>query len=66
MIVILCNNFTLYVLKKYTKMTTKCSLTCGIKILDRNLCTHGENAVQNVQKTFCFLHVTNTAIPTFQ
>ena len=65
MIGILCNNFTLYVLKKYNKMTTKCSLTSDIKILDRNLCTHGENPVQNVQKTFCLLHVTHIAIPTF-
>ena len=46
-------------------MTTKCSLTSDIKILHRNLCTHGENPVQNVQKTSCLLHVTHIAIPTF-
>ena len=46
-------------------MTIKCSLTSDIKILDRNLCPHGKNPVQNVQKTFCLLHVTHIAIPTF-
>ena len=41
------NTFTLHVLKKYTKMIIKCSLTFDLKFLGYNLRGHGENLVES-------------------